>query len=110
MFKNVSGKFSWCFKGVSMKFIKCFKRFPRVIQESFSFKEDGRLFHVNFKWVLRVFERSSKRISGKFQICLKGGFNGFKRVFSLLQESFNAVSRKFEGCFNGDLSGCFKCI
>ena len=56
MFKNVSGKFSWCFKGVSMKFIKCFKRFPRVIQESFSFKEDGRLFHVNFKWVLRVFE------------------------------------------------------
>ena len=48
----------------------------------------------------RVFERSSKGIPGKFQICLKGVSRKFK---GCSKESLKGVSRKIEGCFNGVL-------
>ena len=56
------------------------------------------MFQGRFQWVPRVFERSSKRISGKFQMW----FNGVSRVF---HECFKRVSRKIEECFIGVLSG-----
>ena len=48
------------------------------------------MFQDSFQWVSRVFERSSKEIQGKFQICLKG------------------VPKKILGCFNKEVSECFK--
>ena len=56
------------------------------------------VFQENFQCGSMVFERNSKRISGKFYMCFKG-------VFRVLQRSIKVVSRKIEGCFNGVLSG-----
>ena len=54
----------------------------------------------------RVFERSSKGILGKFQICFKGVSKKFKGCpeddFRVLQGSFESVSRKFQWCFKED--------
>ena len=46
----------------------------------------------SFKGVSRVFERSLKGVSGKFQWC-------FKEVSRVFQESFNGVSTKISGQF-----------
>ena len=61
------------------------------------------MFQESFQWVLRVLERSSKGIPGKFQICFKGVSRKFKvcskKDFRVLQGSFKSISRKFQGCF-----------
>ena len=74
----MSGKFQWCFKGVSRKFQRSrnfqesFKKVSTVLQASFkcvSRKIEGCFkgvlsgFHVGFKLVSWIFERSSKAIS-----------------------------------------------
>ena len=53
-FKKVSRKFHGNFKGVSRKF------------------QGLKGISCSFKWFLRVFERSSTGVSGKFQWCFKG--------------------------------------
>ena len=53
----------------------------------------------------RVFERSSKGISGKF-LSFKAVSKKFQRCskkdFRVLQESSKYVARKFQGCFKED--------
>ena len=49
-----------------------------------------------FEGILRVFIRSSKDLSRKFQIC-------FKQVTRVFQGSFKDVSRNVEECFTGVL-------
>ena len=54
------------------------------------------MFQWNFKLVSRVFERSVKGVSEKFQGCLK--FQGCRK-FRMFQGSFMGVYRKFQGGF-----------
>ena len=100
-FKEVSGNFQGCFKKVSRvfqvrskgvsrvfekrligvwKFHGCFNAVLRVFQiifKSVSRKVQGhlnklpRVFHRSLQCVSRVFERRSKGIPGKGQICFK---------------------------------------
>ena len=75
------------------------------------------MFQRSFKWVSRVLERSSKKISGKLQRCFKDvpgcscEIEGFShRLLSGFQGCFKGVSRKFlgrlrknDGVFRGTL-------
>ena len=55
----------------------------------------------SFQWGSRVFERSSKGISGVGK-GVSWKFQRFsKKVFRMLQGTFKGVSRKFQGRFNG---------
>ena len=61
------------------------------------------MFEGSFQWVSKVFERSSKRFAGKFQMCFKGVSRKIKLslMWGLLVESFKCVSRMFQGSFMG---------
>ena len=56
------------------------------------------MFQGSFKRVSRVFERSSKVISGKFQMYFKGVC--FKEVLKVFQRSFKEVERLFHERLN----------
>ena len=58
------------------------------------------MFQGSFQWISMIFERNSKKILGKFQMC-------FKEVSNVIKESFLGASRKFKGCFK-KFRGCFK--
>ena len=61
------------------------------------------MFQGSFQWVVRVFERISKGILGKFQ----------KNVSRIFQESVYGASRMFQGCFkkvSGVFKGRLKCV
>ena len=83
VFQEVSKKFQGSLK--SFKFQGFFKIVSKVFQE-------------RLNCILRVFEVTSKGISGKFQRY----FEGVPRQFFF--------SRKIEGCFNGVLSGFQACL
>ena len=51
----------------------------------------------SFKGVSRIFGRSLKGVSGKFQCCLTKFQRSFKEVSRVFQDSFMGVSRKIEG-------------
>ena len=95
--------FQGCFKKVSKKFQGSFKSVSR------EFKGISHKFQVCFKeewtvgslqWVARVFERISKEISEKFQMCCQGisrkSQGCFKKSFKVLQGSLKGVLRKFQ--------------
>ena len=84
------------------KFVHNHRWFLKPIELQWLFKKASRVFHGNFKsvsrmprgcfienWrvkVLRVFQRSTKDVSSKLQMCLK-------EVLMVFQESFKVVSR-----------------
>ena len=57
----------------------------------------------SFQWGLRVFERNSKAISMKFQMCFqecsKKVFRKLQEHFRVFIEIFKGVSRKVQECF-----------
>ena len=86
-FQEVSRKIHGNFKGVSRKF------------------QGLKGISCSFMWFLRVFERSSTGVSGKFQWCLKGFQGSFQEVSRIFQGNLKKVPRKIEGCFKGVFRG-----
>ena len=61
--------------------------------------------------VSRVFERSSRGVSGKFKWCFNGILSKFLRSSSVVSRVFKKVSREFQKGFEGvsmKTKGCFK--
>ena len=57
------------------------------------------MFQGSFQWILRLSERNSNGISGKFQMCLKGVSNRFQGYSKEVLGCYEHVSRKLNGVF-----------
>ena len=90
MFQGSKG----CFKKISRVFQRSFREISRGVKES-SMGVQVRLKGISssFKGVLRVFEKSSTGVSGKFQWRFK---EVFQEVLRKIQGCFKKVSRVFQ--------------
>ena len=87
------------FNKLSKKFQgRVLRKVLRVFQDSFK----GVSKKIEIQWGLRYFERTSKGISGEFQMY-------FKNVSRVFQDSFKGVSMRLK-CVSREISVGFKGI